>query len=253
MTLIVGLKCEGVIALAAETEEAAGITAKRRVHKLDRVTGSDWAVVLGAAGDSIIAANATRRIKQEISAITTLTPDCLGDILDRTLASIYEKYIDPDPKSEGIAFVLGAVCSNGELCLVSTDRRTHQFHDDQNPYAYAGIGADLAIFFLENLYDEFLSWRHAASIAGFVVYQATETSQYCSGLVQLYVLQSPPNPRWRALSVESALEIHNVCSSMMKEALSNISEQLERIHHGPHTPIDPGDDYEDDYEEEGKE
>ena len=226
VTLIVGIKTTDSVVLAAETEESAGITAKRNIFKLRRIEGPDWVVVAGGAGDSVIVENATRRIRWALADCSDLTEQKLGDILDQVLATVYGKYIDTDKRPEGISLMLGASIRN-ELYLVTTQKRTFQFHDD---YAYAGLGADLAIYYLDNLFSDIRDWKDATRVCGFVLMEAKKTAQYCSGKTQIYTVQLPPQPRWRSLGKGTFVEIENVCSGLVSHTVSSgIMKELRRV------------------------
>ena len=200
MTLIVGLKSEDCIVIGAEQEESGGIAAKRIVSKLKLITGSDWAVIVGGAGDATLVENAMRAMERKLQGLRTLTEEILLDVTDRILDSIYTKYVDKDKDSEGFSLVIGAVCGK-ELHLISTIKRVPQ---QQDFMAYAGIGADIGIFFIDRLHRRDDDWTYAAKVAGFTLQQATEACRYCGGESEIYVLQRPPNPRWRSLGTDDA-------------------------------------------------
>ena len=229
MTLIIGLKTDDALVLAAEQEEGCRIAAKRKVNKLRLVTNDDWAVVFGAAGDAAAGDNAMLRIERELTSVHGLTQEQLQDIVDDVLATVHEKYIDPYKQHEGISLVIGAALGD-ELHLLSTIKRTSQFQDFT---AYAGIGADVAIYFMERLRYSDIDWKHALKVAGFVVLQVKESSQYCSGESQMYVLQAPPNPRWRELaSDECSMELENNLVNHVGLA-EHITERLKAIKFSP--------------------
>jgi 20S proteasome alpha/beta subunit len=223
LTLILGLKCADTVVLAAETEESVGIAAKRNVYKLKLISGDDWAIVLGGAGDSAIAENAMRLIDRSLTDCADLTEDVLTNAIDDALEKVHKKYIDLDPQSEGIALIVGAVCSNNALHLISTHKRIWQF---QESYAYAGLGADLAIYFLDRLHDATLEWEDSAKVAGFVLEQVKEAAQCCGGDSQFYALHAPPMPRWRALGTDAAHEIGNECRSVAQSMSEGVLKKL---------------------------
>jgi hypothetical protein len=90
--------------------------------------------------------------------------------------------------------------------------------------AYAGIGADIGIYFIDRLHRTEADWSHSVKVAGFTIQQAKEASQYCGGEPEIYVLQRPPNPRWRYLGVgDTSCEFTNRFNS------SEISDHLEKL------------------------
>lgn len=203
MTLILGMKCADTVIVASETEESAGITAKRNVNKLQHVTGNDWSVVIGGAGDSYVCENAMRRLARAIDGKKSLTEDQLSDCIDDVLAIVHTKYIDPTPNSEGLALIVGAVCGN-DLSLISTHKRTLQF---QTEYAYAGYGADLAIYFLDHLHSSSADWHYGMNLTCYVLREVKDSAQYCGGESLCYALQRPPNPRWREFGIDFMVDL----------------------------------------------
>jgi 20S proteasome alpha/beta subunit len=222
-------------------EDTAGYTSKRRVYKLKLFGECDWLVVVGGAGDSVIAENAMQRLEQSLTSHKQLTQQILADSVDDVLAIIHQKYIDPVQNSEGIGLIVGALIGKSAH-LLSTHKRTHQFHDS---YAYAGIGADLAIYFAEKLYRDDDSWENNANVAALILSQVKETSQFCGLGSQLFVLQSPPNPRWRSFGEAAMDEMDNRSSHWLSEAFQLV---LDKSHSHPISKTKFADD--EDYEEE---
>src|SRR5215469_14958133 len=143
MTLIIGLKTDNCVVIGAEQEEAAGYASKRVVSKLKLMTGKNWAVVVGGAGDAALAERAMRSMEKKLHTHQSLAEQTLLDITDEILEPIFTKYIDKDKDSDGLSLVIGAVCDN-ELLLFSTSKRVTQ---PQDSIAYAGLGAHIDIFF----------------------------------------------------------------------------------------------------------
>jgi hypothetical protein len=164
------------------------------------VTGSDWAVVVGGAGDASIAEHAMREMERKLLGRRALSEKTLLDVTDKILDSIYTKYVDKDKDSEGLSLVLGAVCG-GQLHLISTTKRVPQVQDFM---AYAGIGADIGIFLIDRLHQSDADWTYSAKVVGLTLQQATEARRFCGGESEIYVLQRPPNSRWRSLGTGDA-------------------------------------------------
>lgn len=200
MTLIIGLKQNDSVVIGAEQEETGGITTKRAVTKLRLVTEKQWAVVVGGAGDAAIAENALRQVERRLLQHQNLTEQILLNVTDVVLDSTHTKYVDKDKDSEGLSLVIGAVCDDG-LHLLSTHKRIPQ---PQGSIACTGYGADIGLFFLDRLHRAAEDWTYAVTVAGFTLQQAIESCRYCSGESEIYVLQKPPNPRWRSLGTGEA-------------------------------------------------
>jgi len=197
MTLIIGLKSASAVVIAAETEETLGAQ-RRCVYKLARLSGADWCVVVGGAGDGIIAENAMRKIARRLAPEAVLTEEKLEEVIEDVVGDVHNKFIDPDPKSEGLQLVLGAICNDG-LRLMSTSGRQVQFQDEP-PYAYASYDSELGIYFLERANWKHWDWQNCAMLAASVVAEVKGSIPFCGGLSQIYVLQAPPAPRWRHFS-----------------------------------------------------
>jgi 20S proteasome alpha/beta subunit len=88
MTLIVGLKSHDSVVIAAEQEETGGITAKRTVSKLKLITGRDWAVVIGGAGDAALAENAMRAMERRLHKRKIVDEELLLSETDQILDSV---------------------------------------------------------------------------------------------------------------------------------------------------------------------
>jgi 20S proteasome alpha/beta subunit len=207
MTLILGLKSKNCVVIGAEQEESGGIVAKHSVTKLRLITGPDWAVVVGGAGDGAVAENAMRDMDRRLHQERVVNEKVLMNITDSVLDDVYTKYIDKDAQSEGLSLVIGASCGDG-MHLISTIKRVPQ---PQDRIAYAGIGADIGIYFMDRLHRPDEDWTYAVSVAGFTLQQAMESCRYCSGESEVYVLQGFPNPRWRSLGTYDApMEFQNL-------------------------------------------
>src|SRR5262249_2296077 len=143
--------------------EGAGATSKRAVSKLKLIPGPDWAVVIGGAGDGRLSEIGMQELGQKLAGRQTVTQRFLLDAMDKILDSLHRKYIDKDKDCEGVAFIIGAVCGN-QLHLISTTGRIPQTQDAE---AYAGLGEDIAVFFLDRLRDDAADWTYTAKVAGF--------------------------------------------------------------------------------------
>lgn len=245
MTLIVGLKCSDGIILTAEEEEILGFTAKRKVNKLKLYTDEHWALVFAGAGDGAIIDNAERQLSKWLDERGAFTGDELAEAIDTVLAAVYSKYIDPDPRAEGITLVIGTSCSDG-LHLISTVKRTPQFQDSKT---CTGYGADVAYYLLDRLYSSEDDWISGVKVAAFAAEEAKESSQFCGGDTHILVLQSPPSPRWRDLGWGGANELGTNSAYRALGALRNtilgvnfkpeICEEYSDEHHPEPYVFDP--------------
>jgi len=162
-----------------------------------------WVAVVATAGDSVVCQNLVRRLKRKLQPYREkkLTEEIIENLVDGVLAHAYTTYIDPDVKAEGVGLIIGVVCDQ-ERFLISTNRRAHRFHDIDTPYAYQGYGSDVAVYLLDRIHDVDDDYKRGLQVTGFVLAEVKETAQFTSGDTDFYVLQSPPNPRWRSLGPE---------------------------------------------------
>jgi 20S proteasome alpha/beta subunit len=218
MTLVVGLHCRKSIILGAEQEENTGIAAKRDICKLKLYESDHWAIGFGGAGDGAIIDNAERRLAEWLESRERFTGKQLSEAIEDVLATVYSKFIDPDPRSEGISLIIGASCEDG-LFLIQTHKRVCQFQDS---YACSGYGSDVATYLLERLYQEDDKWINALKIAAFSIYEVKNAAQYCSGDSNFLVFQNPPNPRWRDLGDGFGIEVENGIQGLIAGIRSKI-------------------------------
>jgi 20S proteasome alpha/beta subunit len=186
MTLVVGFQCVDGVVIAGEMEEAAGFTAKRTIGKLIHLLADKWSVVIGGAGDSAIIDNGIDATTEQLRPLfgKTINSGDLSTVLDTVLADLHTKYIDPDPKSDGVSFVIGAICGH-EKFLFSTQKRAPQ---PQREFACVGFGADLAIYFCDRLHNPWGSTEDAAKLAAVILKESKEATQYCGQGSNMYVL-----------------------------------------------------------------
>jgi 20S proteasome alpha/beta subunit len=217
VTLIVGLKCSDGIVLAAEEEEASGFAAKRKVKKVKLYSDENWTLAFAGAGDAAIIDNAERELGKWLDKRDSFTSDHLSDAIDGVLASVYTKYVDTDPKSDGIVLIIGASCDDG-LHLIPTVKRTPHFQDSKTCARY---GADIAYYLLDRIHSGEDDWLSGVKVAAFAMEEAKESSQFCGGDTQILVLQSPPNPRWRDLGWGGPNDLETSFALLVSTSLRN--------------------------------
>jgi 20S proteasome alpha/beta subunit len=203
VTLVIGLKAKDSLVIGSESEESVGYLAKREAQKLVRISENDWTVVIGGAGDSATVDNTTEKISDALAGEKDMNGRKVQQAVDDALSIVYTRYIDPDSSHEGISLVVGASFGD-ELFLLQTQKRVPQVKED---WACAGWGADIAIYWLEHIYYGDFDWERALAAAGFIIRQAKKSARFCSGESQLFVLQVPPNPRWRSPGGDTITDI----------------------------------------------
>jgi 20S proteasome alpha/beta subunit len=214
MTLIVGLRCRNSIVIGSEQEEVTGYT-KRSINKLRCFTDDKWAVGFSGAGDGAIVDDAERRLADWLHTQKTFTGAQLVEAVNTVLATVYKRFIKPDPGSEGIGLVIGASCQDG-LCLIQSVTRTAQLKND---HVCAGVGRIVADYLVGRLYNADDKWLNAAKIAAFVLHEARETVAGCGGNSNFIVLQEPPRPRWRDLGDEFGPEMDGDFDGVLGQCL----------------------------------
>lgn len=196
MTLVVGIYCDNSIIMGAEQQESTGIAAKRNVCKLRRYANANWALGFSGAGEGALIDSAERHLVEWLRTKERFTGNQLANAIEEVLGEVYTKFIDPDPRSEGISLIVGASCEDG-LCLIQTHKRAAQFQYD---YACSGYGSDVAIYLFDRLHEREDKWIESLKIAIFALSEVKESAQYCGGDSDFLVFQKPPHPRWRKLS-----------------------------------------------------
>ena len=185
MTLVAGFRChEGIVMLSDMEETTSGFIAKRRVDKLRPVDYfAEWMTVIGGSGDSAVVDNATQDLATRLSSIRLFDKVRVQAAIDETLKLAHDKYIDPDPRSEGVSLIIGITEKQG-FHLYSTQRRTPQ---PQNEFAAIGYGADLATYFADRMHSYWLSLDHVVKIAAFVAGEVEGSVRYCGQGGQILV------------------------------------------------------------------
>jgi len=225
MSLVVALRGLDSLIIASESEETVGYQSKRQTNKLVRISGTDWTVVVGGAGGSKTINNAIIRISETLAGKECLSPAHLRDVIDEVLGIVHTKYIEPDPKHEGI-FLVGGASIGKELYLFHTEKRITEI-DEGLGYVSAGFGQDIAVYWLDRLQFQSFDWEHAVAAAGFILAQAKQSAQFCGGDSQFCVLQVPPNPRWRLPGGSTTMEID---WNQDIQLGSLVTSELEKVH-----------------------
>jgi len=179
MTLIAGFKCEGIgggLVIAAEMEESSGFTGKRTVNKMKPTDFfGEWQAVIEGAGDSAIIDNATSRLVKEFSAIRPFDSEKVLEAIDNVLDKVHQKYIDPDPRCQGLSLII-ALKYGDKLDLISTQGRTPK---PESGSVCIGMGADLATYLADRLYDPWASLADTTKIATIILKEIKNAVRSC--------------------------------------------------------------------------
>lgn len=173
MTLIVGLRCaDGSVLMCADREQSDQV-AKRSVDKIFRVRLNQGTVLVAGAGRSSILDNAFMRLERALQTADSQQGNVLldthRDVIETILYEIHEKYIwgRTDENERAIRLIVAASFTSGGSApfLYGTDSDVLYPHQ---LYGCAGIGQDLAYYFVDKLYHHHLSREVAALLAAFI-------------------------------------------------------------------------------------
>jgi 20S proteasome alpha/beta subunit len=173
MTLIIGIDCRESLLFCADREESTELGGTRSVSKIHEAWGSNWSMGIATAGSGPIGDIAATRIITEAKAHETFnsTP---APIIENVLSAIYQKYIFPrDEKRQSernISLIVGIHDSeNKQRFLFKT------FEEIVKPeyhYACAGVGLDIAYYFLDRLYGDGMTGGEARILSAFILREA---------------------------------------------------------------------------------
>jgi len=179
MTLVAGFRCHEGIVIVADMEENVGFSGKRAVPKMREVifgvNDPGWRGTFSGSGDAPALEIAFDLVGAKLAVLPILDTTNIRDAFTEVLAECHEKYIDPVPTSNGISLVCGLV-RGGQPFLVSTEKRTPQFHVD---FIARGYGAEMASYFADRLHDYWASLEDTAKLACFIASEVNQAVQYC--------------------------------------------------------------------------
>lgn len=168
MTLIIGMECRDGLLFCADREEGTELGGKRSVSKLYEARGKEWDIVLGTSGSGPLSDKAARRI---IDAARTQkgffgNPD---GAIEEILKKIYDQYVFPYDKKiqadRGISLLVGIRNSKSKKVLLY--KTFDEIVKAEDLYACAGVGQDVANYFLDRLYDTGLNIGESTMLAIF--------------------------------------------------------------------------------------
>jgi 20S proteasome alpha/beta subunit len=184
MTLIVGLRCaDGAVLMCADKEQSDQVS-KRTIDKIFRISLKESTFLVAGAGRSSIVANTCTRLGEELKRAEGQAGISIFDkhreIIETVLHEIHEQYIwgRSDENERAVKFIITVSFSTpgGAPFSYATDADVLY---QQQLYACAGAGEDLAYYFIDKLFNQNLSRETAALLAAFVF---REVSRSVSGV-----------------------------------------------------------------------
>ena len=171
MTLITAVQCTSGILLTADKEENTPYGGKRAVSKLFTTSQQGvWTLVVGTAGSASVGDVAVKRIRNAALDDSNFVANHEHTI-SNVLSDVYKKHV-PDPNDPDRAIQL-IVAVNDETTfnqfLYKTDREILQ---PEVKYTCTGVGQEFAYYFLDRLWDIFLSPEELVKMMAFVMREA---------------------------------------------------------------------------------
>jgi 20S proteasome alpha/beta subunit len=178
MTLVVGAICAGAFVFCSDMEESTELGGKRSVHKLYTTLEPTWSMVLGTAGSGPLSEVAVRRLRGVAKHAAGKFIAKHEKIIETCLRDFYAQYIPftlPEAKRQerNVALIIGIHDKkSGDKYLYRTYEEVPK---PEHAFACAGVGQDIAYYFLDRLYDESLNEHESSSLLGFVMREAKES------------------------------------------------------------------------------
>ncbi len=173
MTLIVGLRCSGGAVLMCADKEQSDQLAKRPIDKIFRIPLTQGIFLVAGSGRSSIVANTCTRLAEALTRSDSQPGISLfdkhRDIIETVLYEIHQQYIwaRSDENERAIKFIITASfrAQGTAPFLYATDA---DILYQQQLYTCAGVGEDLAYYFIDKLFNRNLSRATAALLVAFV-------------------------------------------------------------------------------------
>jgi 20S proteasome alpha/beta subunit len=180
VTLIVGLRCaDGSVLMCADREQSDQV-AKRSVDKIFRVRLNQGTVLVAGAGRSSIVDNALMRLERALQTADSQRGNVLldthRDVIETILYEIHEEYIwgrtDENERAIRVMVAASFISGGSAPFLYGTDSDVLYSHQ---LYGCAGIGQDLAYYFVDKLYHHHLSREVAVLLAAFIFREVSQS------------------------------------------------------------------------------
>jgi 20S proteasome alpha/beta subunit len=173
VTLVAAISCLDRLIVIGDREENSEYAGKRSIPKIYESVGEHWRMGIGSAGSGPLGDKAAKQIilaaKQDDNF-----PSRAIDLIEEELKKIYTKYIFPfnerKQSERGISLVIGIKEITSGLNLVYKTYEEIVKEDDW--YACAGSGQDIAHYFLDNFYDDLSSGEEVERFMYFVAREA---------------------------------------------------------------------------------
>lgn len=174
VTLIIGMECSDALLFCADREENTELAGKRSVSKIYDAYEKHWSIIIATAGHGPFSDIAAQRIIQDAKLADGfhLTP---AKVIQASLSDLYEQYVfardERRQRDRDISLIIG---------VIDKERRQRYlyktFKEIVKPeahYACAGMGVDLAYYFLDRFREDSLpSSDEAAQLLAFILREA---------------------------------------------------------------------------------
>lgn len=175
MTLVAGMFCKDALLLCADTEENVGLTGKRSVKKIFEMGGTKWDMAVATAGHSALCDVAVKRIHEAVAKAPDEFLQHHELVIESILTTIHKRHIwakhlpEKEKLEREIELLIGIQERNGQSYLYKTSEEILQ---PQDKYACAGIGEEIAYYFLDRIYQPDLDQDECHTLMSFIVREA---------------------------------------------------------------------------------
>jgi 20S proteasome alpha/beta subunit len=172
--------------MCADMEEVGVGASKRKINKLFYRGVGGAHIVFAGAGSSAVIDNAIQRMDDEMRKVSLPDEDALRDLVDRTLLTVYQRYVWPNLHTDHRINLLAAYVGGLQQRLWIT-------HDTVTApevrYVCAGIGEDLANYFADRLYHPHFSEQQMVRLAAFIFKEVKDNVSNVGQGTQMWMLR----------------------------------------------------------------
>jgi 20S proteasome alpha/beta subunit len=179
MTLIIGMDCLDCLLLCADREESTELGGKRSVSKIHQAQGQNWGLLIATAGSGPISDLAAERIIAEARAAPAFNANP-RETFEKVMIEVYEKYIFPRDehrqRERGISLILGVIDEESRQRFLF--KTFDEIVKTESHYACAGVGSDVAYYFLDRLHADGFSGSEAMKLLAFILREAKSSVSF---------------------------------------------------------------------------
>jgi 20S proteasome alpha/beta subunit len=173
MTLIIGMDCFEALLFCADREESTETGGKRSVSKIHQASGDNWQMGIATSGSGPMGDIAALRIIKRAKSHEAFHSDPLPTI-EKAMSEVYARYIFPRDErrqaERGISLIIGMYDEESRQRFLF--KTFDEIVKPENHYACAGVGLDIAYYFLDRLHQDGMSAEEARMLTAFILREA---------------------------------------------------------------------------------